>query len=185
MIASSLRGRLLVASPALRDGNFDRTVVLVVEHNDQGALGVVLNRPSATDVADVLPRWAPLATHPDVMFVGGPVSPGAVICLAETAPDQGDRDWTPVLGRLGVPDLGSDPQAPPDGLSRVRLFAGYAGWAAGQLEGELKVGGWYVVDANAEDPLSPEPEELWSHVLRRQDGSLRRLAAFPPDPSSN
>ena len=185
MTESSLRGRLLVASPALKDDNFDRTVVLVVEHNEQGALGVVLNRPSTTDVADVLPGWASLAVDPDVVFVGGPVSPGAVICLAETDPDQLGAEWNPVVGRLGIPDLGPDPHAPPDGLSRVRLFAGYAGWGAGQLEGELDVGGWYVVDARPEDPLSPEPDDLWSDVLRRQPGPLRRLASFPRDPSSN
>ncbi|HMC52456.1 MAG TPA: YqgE/AlgH family protein [Acidimicrobiales bacterium] len=185
MTETLLRGRLLVASPALQDGNFDRTVVLVVEHNDEGALGVVLNRPSTTEVAEVLPRWAPLAADPEVVFVGGPVSPGAVICLAETAPEHLDQSWTPVVGHLGVPELGPDPQAPPDGLARVRLFAGYAGWAAGQLEGELEVGGWYVVDARSEDPLSPAPDELWSQVLRRQAGPLRRLAAFPVDPSSN
>ena len=185
MIASSLRGRLLVASPALTDGNFDRTVVLVVEHTEQGALGVVLNRPSATGVADVLPRWAPLAAEPDVVFVGGPVSPGAVICLAETVPGRSDSDWTPVVGQLGVPELGEDPQAPPEGLSRVRLFAGYSGWAAGQLEGELEAGGWYVIDASPHDPLSDQPDDLWSDVLRRQDGPLRRLASFPRDPSTN
>jgi putative transcriptional regulator len=182
---SSVRGRLLVAAPALKDDNFDRTVVLVVEHNEQGALGVVLNRPSTTDVAEVLPRWATLAADPDVVFVGGPVSPGAVICLAETDPQHRDPDWTPIVGALGIPDLGPDPLAPPDGLSRVRLFAGYAGWGAGQLEGELEVGGWYVVEARPEDPLSAAPGELWSVVLRRQPGPLRRLASFPRDPASN
>ena len=182
-----LKARLLVATPNLGDPNFERTVVLVLEHGEEGALGVVLNRPSELDLAEPLPEWARAAAHPSVIFIGGPVSPSAAVCLARV----GDRlaggadGWEPLLGRVGTMDLDSDPDQVIPRLEEIRVFAGYAGWGPGQLESEIAAGGWFVVDADASDPLSPDPERLWAAVLRRQRGTLALFAAYPPDPSLN
>lgn len=180
-----LKGRLLVATPNLGDPNFERTVVLMLEHGDEGALGVVLNRPSELDLADPLPEWARAAAHPPVVFIGGPVAPSAAVCLARVGAPGAAQGWQPLLGPVGTLDLDSDPDEALPRLQEIRVFAGYAGWAPGQLEGEIAAGGWFVVDADAADPLSPAPEHLWSAVLRRQRGSLALFAAYPPDPSLN
>jgi putative transcriptional regulator len=187
VIAVPLKGRLLIASPALADTNFDHTIVLVVEHSDEGALGLVLNRPSVAAVADALPGWAPVAADPAVVFVGGPVSPDAAIGLALAAEaDRGDLPdgWAPILSGLGTVDLARDPGEVLRGV-QVRVFAGYAGWTGGQLENELRAGGWFVVDADVDDALTTEPELLWRTVLRRQPGALAWLANFPLDPATN
>ena len=186
----ALKGRLLVATPNLGDPNFERTVVLVLEHGE-GALGVVLNRPSGLDLAEPLPEWARAAAHPPVVFIGGPVAPSAAVCLARLGADGGARGWQPVLGPsgplsgmtgpVGTLDLDSDPDQTIPRLDEIRVFAGYAGWGPGQLEAEIAAGGWFVVDADAADPLSPDPEALWSAVLRRQRGSLSLFAAYPPE----
>jgi putative transcriptional regulator len=181
---SRLKGRLLVATPNLEDPNFERTVVLVLEHGDDGALGVVLNRPSDLHLAEPLPEWARAAAHPPVVFIGGPVSPSAAVCLAR-AGAPGAQGWAPLLGPVGTLDLDRDPDEAIPGLDEIRVFAGYAGWGPGQLEGEIAGGGWFVVDADAADPLSPAPEHLWATVLRRQKGTLALFAAYPPDPSLN
>ena len=181
-------GRLLVANPMLPDPNFDRTVVLLLAAGRDGALGLVLNRPSETDVAAPLPEWGPLAAEPAVLFVGGPVQHQAVICLARSAGGGADAEdgpgWSAVLPGVGTVDL--DRQG---GLSRsvagVRLFAGYAGWGAGQLESEIDAGAWWVVEADPGDPFSDRPEELWRAVLRRQGFPLAFVAWFPDDPAAN
>jgi putative transcriptional regulator len=190
-----LKGKLLVATPNLGDPNFERTVVLVLEHGEEGALGVVLNRPSDLDVAEPLPEWARAAAHPPVVFIGGPVAPSAAVCLARLATSGAAQGWEPLLGangplsgptgRVGTVDLDSDPDEAIAGLDEIRVFAGYAGWAPTQLEGEIEAGGWFVVDADAADPLSPAPEDLWAAVLRRQRGTIAFFAAYPPDPSLN
>ena len=189
-----LKGRLLVATPNLGDPNFERTVVLILEHGEDGALGVVLNRPSDLHLAEPLPEWARAAAHPPVVFIGGPVAPSAAVCLARVA-GHGARGWEPVLGPsgplsgaqgpVGTLDLDSDPDETIAGLEEIRVFAGYAGWGPGQLEGEIEAGGWFVVDADGAAPLSPAPEPLWANVLRRQRGTLAFFAAYPPDPALN
>jgi len=146
----SLRGRLLVASPVLVDPNFDGTVVLVLEHGDDGAAGVVLNRPTATDVGDPLPGWHRLALEPAVVFDGGPVSPDGAICLGRSWPDEPSPAWEPVVGAVGTVDLSVDPGEVSAGLQGIRVFAGYAGWGAGQLEDEVEAGAWFVIDARPE-----------------------------------
>lgn len=182
----SLRGRLLVATPGLVDANFFRTVVLVIEHSDEGAAGVVLNRPSETALREgPLEAWGDLAADPAVVFVGGPVAAGAAVCLARPGPGERPQGWQPVMGALGVLDLGCDPGATRSGVDRLRVFSGYAGWGAGQLEDELAEGSWYVVDADPEDALSSQPAGLWRFVLKRQGGKLSLVANFPPDPSMN
>ena len=186
MTGSSLKGRLLVATPGLHDSNFDRTVVLVLEHTPQGAMGVVLNRPSDLVVGAPLPAWQSFAADPGVVFYGGPVQPGAAIGLARrTEGGGGDEGWSPVLGRLGTVDLSVPPGAAGAFVEEVRVFAGYAGWGPAQLDGEIAAGAWVVVDADPADALSPDPEHLWRAVLRRQRGSVAWLANFPPDLSLN
>jgi putative transcriptional regulator len=178
----SLKGRLVVANPVLPDPNFDRTVVLLLAHATEGALGVVLNRPSEMEVDAPLPRWERLAADPAVVFVGGPVAPGAAICLARIAAAQPAEGWTPVTAELGTIDLEQDPDHLAPVVREIRVFAGYAGWGPGQLEQEIGSGAWFVVDAEPGDAMAEDPEELWKRVLRSE---LAIIAAFPPDPSNN
>lgn len=179
---------MLVAAPSLRDPNFDRTVVLVVEHGEEGAMGVVLNRPSEAGVSEILPRWSHLAAKPSRVFVGGPVALNGVICLARSAtgpqPEPG-AGWRRLFHGLGTIDLEGDPDDAGPGVDEIRMFAGHAGWGPGQLEGEVEEGAWIVVDALADDPFAVEPDDLWPRVLRRQGGALARLANFPDDPTAN
>ena len=185
VIGTSIKGRLLVATPALGDGIFDRSVVLIIEHDEaEGAFGVVLNRPSTTDVEGALPEWARLAASPPVVFVGGPVSPEAAICLARVS--QADAEgWVPVVGAIGALDLSQDTDLLASAVDEVRLFAGYSGWTRGQLEDEIEAGAWFVVDALEDDVLNPDPDSLWERVLRRQPGRLAMFAAYPEDPTQN
>lgn len=172
----------------MADPNFDHTIVLMVEHSDEGALGLILNRPSETDVSELLPGWGSLVTEPSVAFLGGPVSPDAAIGLAlssEPVELEGVDGWIPILPGLGTVDLGRDPVDVRPRVRALRVFAGYAGWAGGQLEGELEVGGWFVADSLLDDALTSEPQSLWRNVLRRQRGSLQWLANFPLDPATN
>ena len=170
---ASLKGKLLVALPVLRDPNFDRTVVFLLEHGEEGAVGVVLNRPSRLEVAEPLDEWVDLAAEPPVIFIGGPVGPSDAIALAETA------------AQLETVDLGEGPEALDKPVERIRVFAGYAGWGGGQLEDEIAAGAWVVVDAQAGDVMTSDPDDLWPRVLRRQGGRLAAVAGFPPDPSLN
>jgi putative transcriptional regulator len=187
----NLTGRLLVANPRLADPNFDRSVVLILVHGDDGALGIVINRASEAEVAEALPRWSSLVASPAVMFVGGPVSHDSVICLARVPTPAllearaGTEVWRQVADDLGTLDLDMDPHDLEDAATSLRIFAGYAGWAGGQLEAELGAGGWWVVDAEPADAFSGRPADLWHDVLRRQPGDLALVAAYPPDPEVN
>ncbi|HEV3449578.1 MAG TPA: YqgE/AlgH family protein [Acidimicrobiia bacterium] len=185
-MSESTRGRLLVATPDLEDPNFFRTVVLVLEHTSDGAVGVVLNRPSpGTAVGASLPAWAALATEPPVVFVGGPVQPEAAIGLARRH-DQAEPDgFAPLFDDLGTVDLERDPEQVLPRVDRLRVFAGYAGWGPTQLEAELDAGGWFVLPAEPSDPWSAAPEGMWRAVLRRQRGKERLFADFPLDAKLN
>jgi len=185
-ISGPLQGKLLVAAPRLLDPNFTRTVVLVLAHSDQGAVGLVLNRPTMTLVSAPLPEWEDLASEPAVVFVGGPVSEGS-ICLARVRPQVSvpESGYLPLDGTLGTIDLEADPAFVSPCIEKLRVFAGYGGWAPEQLETEIGQGAWYVLDAVGEDVFSEEPEGLWKKVLRRQGGGLALVSAFPPDPSLN
>lgn len=181
-----LTGRLLVATPLLQDPNFRRTVVLLLDHGDEGAMGIVVNRPMTVDVSAVLPAWQPFATAPGRLFDGGPVGQdsalGVVAVPGDTHEPQGVRR---IVGSLGLVDLDTDPQAVARGVAGLRIFAGYAGWSAGQLENEIDEGAWYVVDAEARDPFSDEPDGLWRAVLRRQRGEIAYVSTYPDDPAMN
>ena len=182
----SLTGRLLVATPALRDPNFERTVVLIVAHEDGGALGVVLNRATEVQVSEVLGAWGGLAGEPAVVFEGGPVAPEAAICLARARPGAGELDgFNRVSGAVGTVDLSGDPDTMREALVGVRVFAGYAGWSPGQLENEIETGSWFVFDALPSDAFAVRPDDLWPMVLRRQGGLMAAVAHFPADPTMN
>ncbi|MEU4093962.1 YqgE/AlgH family protein [Streptomyces sp. NPDC026673] len=188
---SSLTGRLLVATPALADPNFDRAVVLLLDHDEEGTLGVVLNRPTPVGVGDVLEPWAGLAGAPQVVFQGGPVSLDSALGLAVVPgePRDGEDDeplgWRRVYGAIGLVDLEAPPELLAAELGSLRIFAGYAGWGPGQLEDELGEGAWYVVESEPGDVFSPDPEQLWRSVLRRQRSELAMVATYPDDPSLN
>lgn len=184
--SESLKGRLLVATPGLIDPNFFRTVVLIVEHNEEGAAGIVLNRPSDMSLeGGPLDGWDEVAADPPLVFVGGPVSPEAAVCLARANPDGRPAGWEPVTGGLGVLDLGMQLSEVRGQVDRVRVFAGYAGWGPRQLEAEIEEGSWYVFDADPEDALSSQPGGLWRFILKRQGGKLALVANFPADPTMN
>lgn len=182
-----LTGRLLVAAPRLGDPNFERTVVLVLDHGGEGALGLVLNRPTALEVATLLEPWSEQArlVPPDVVFRGGPVSPDAVIGLARTEGAVPSRGRVPVLSGVDTVDLSLAPVDQPDTLRGARLYAGYAGWSADQLQGEVGEGAWFVVDGLDSDVFCAQPGSLWHDVLRRQGGALALLATYPAHPSVN
>jgi putative transcriptional regulator len=178
----SLQGRLLVASPALLDPNFRRTVVLVTVHGDEGAMGIVLNRPAPASVSEAVPHLEHLVADGEAVFVGGPVQPEAVTALAEV--DDPEALALPVFDGVGF--LPAEPDADTgDTTRRARVFAGYAGWGEGQLEAELGESAWIVEPALPDDVFSERPEELWSDVLRRKGGEFRLLATMPEDPSVN
>lgn len=180
-------GRLLVASPDLLDPNFDRTVVFLLAHGEEGALGVVLNRPSEAAVDELLPAWAPVVSPPALVFLGGPVSLDTVIGVAGStqAATSALRPFDALLSGLTTVDLHQDPSELEADIDGARLFAGSAGWGPGQLEAEMAEGAWFVVDAEAEDLLTPEPDELWRRVLRRQRGRLSWFANAAGDPAMN
>src|SRR5215467_283668 len=186
MAMESLTGRLLVATPALKDPNFERTVVMLVAHETGGTLGVVLNRATEISVADVLDGWGSLAGDPSVVFEGGPMQPESAICLARTRTAMGRvAGFNRVSGAVGTLDLSQDPATVQDKILGVRVFAGYAGWEEGQLENEIATGSWFVFDALPGDAFMSRPEDLWPMVLRRQGGLMAAVANFPPDPSMN
>ena len=178
----SLKGQLLVAGPSLLDPNFRRTVVLVGEHTDEGALGVVLNRASEATVEDAVPELSTLIDDAELVHLGGPVQPSAIVVVADFAdPEQAGAL---ILGSVGFLPAEVDPDTIGE-LRHARVFAGYAGWGSGQLDEELDEGSWIVEPALAEDVFTGDPEELWSDVLRRKGGPFEVLALMPPDPSAN
>ena len=178
----SLHGHLLVASPALRDPNFRRTVVLLTEHTEEGAAGLVLNRPSPVAVTAAVPQLEPLVEDGDPVWVGGPVQPEAVLVLGEFLDP--DDAAVPLFDSLGFPSL-EEPEEVVPVTTRRRVFAGYAGWGAGQLEAELAQEDWILESALADDAFTEEPEELWRDVLRRKGGIYELVARMPEDPRVN
>ncbi|MDQ4084833.1 MAG: YqgE/AlgH family protein [Actinomycetota bacterium] len=185
--AEQLTGRLLVATPKLEDPNFARTVVLMLDHDDDGALGVIISRPTSVPVAEVLPGWSALVTGPDVLFSGGPVATDSALAIAVVDGDGDDEPlgWKELYPGAGLVDLDAPPELLADVLTGMRVFAGYAGWGSGQLEGEIAEGAWYVVPAEPDDLLDPDAGNLWRRVLRRQPGELAFVHTCPLDPTQN
>jgi putative transcriptional regulator len=180
----SLRGKLILAAPALKDPNFDRAVVLIAEHSEDGAMGLVLNRPSEAAIADAVPDLSWVAESDERVFVGGPVAPNGVIVLAEWV----DPERAAVLidDDLGfVPGDAEDTGELAAAMRRARVYAGHAGWGPGQLEDELAEDAWIVEAPLREELFSDDPAGLWSAVLRRKGREFALLSTMPPDPSLN
>jgi putative transcriptional regulator len=179
----SLRGKLLIATPPLPDPNFWRTVVLVVDHSEEGALGLVLNRPSNATVGEAVPQLGQLLDNEQTVFVGGPVQPSGVLVLARFE----DPSDSPLLafGDVGLIALGGTEEALDVDVHQARAFVGHSGWGPGQLDAELQRGDWIVEAATAEDAFTERPMQLWSDVLTRKGGRYALLARIPPDPSVN
>lgn len=178
-------GRLLVATPRVRERNFRRAVVLVLEHTDEGALGVVLDRPLDVDARGVLPQWQDHLSTPGRLFQGGPVARDTALALADLPGADAPPGVQPLSERLGVVDLDAPPALVAEGVRALRVFVGYAGWGPGQLDDEIAAGGWFVVDHEPGDAFSADPRGLWRRVLRRQPGDLALLSTAPDDPSMN
>jgi putative transcriptional regulator len=179
-------GMLLVATPALLDPNFADTVVLLLDVDENGALGVVLNRPSGVPVAEVLEGWGEVVAEPEVLFHGGPVSTeGALAVALLRAEDDVPVGFREITGQLGLVDLDTPVELLDGSLQGLRIFAGYAGWGAAQLDGEIAEGSWYVVPSQPFDVFRIDPAELWRDVLRRQPGELAWHSTRPVDPDLN
>ncbi len=176
-----LAGRLLISSPSLVDPNFRRTVVLMTHHDEEGAVGIVLSRPSELRIADAVPDLGGLPSTDDVVYVGGPVQPEAVVVLVEL--EEPDEGITPIVGNVAYmpPDVSPDELQ----LRRARVFAGYSGWGPGQLEAELEEPAWIVANAEPDDVFAADPDELWRTVLGRKGGKFTLIASMPYDPRLN
>jgi putative transcriptional regulator len=180
-MTESLRGQLLIASPALIDPNFRRAVVLVVAHDEDGAVGLVLNRPTEADVAEAVPELAEVVEPGAVVSIGGPVQNESVVVLAEW--DDHDEAGAMVFDDIGLMGAEAESGRVAAATRRVRVFAGYAGWGGGQLETELEEGSWVVEPAVDEDVFGGG--DLWANVLRRKGGAFNLVATMPEDPSLN
>jgi putative transcriptional regulator len=179
-VAESLRGSLLIAAPQLLDPNFRRTVVLIADHNEEGAMGVILNRPSGMTVADAAPDLEPFVDADAPIFAGGPVEATSGLILAEVS-EVGDPVFDDIVLVPGLGELADVVES----AGRVRVFAGYAGWGPGQLDAELEREDWIVDPARPADVFSEEPDALWGEVLVRKGGQYALLARMPDDPSLN
>ncbi len=179
----SLRGQLLIASPALEDPNFHRTVVLVTEHTADGAMGLILNRPAQTPVEEIAPELGLLVDATDLVYVGGPVGEEAVIVLAEF--EDPSEAAAPVMGGLGFVPADADEADLATRLRRARVYAGYAGWGPGQLDGEIDEEAWILEPAAVDDAFAEDVTSLWSTVLKRKGDEYALLSTMPPDPSVN
>jgi putative transcriptional regulator len=182
------RGRLLVAAPAMADPNFARTVVLLLDHDEDGALGVVLNRPTDIPVAAVLPAWGGQASPPDVVFHGGPVGTNSALGVMQVTGADLPVGFRTMFGgapTTGLIDLDTPVELLAGAFDGLRIFAGYAGWGAGQLESEIDEGGWIVTDSEPEDLTRVGSDSLWAEVLERQGGHVALLASYPADPTLN
>ena len=183
MNVDSLKGQLLLASPALFDPSFRRTVVLVTEHTEEGAAGLVLNRPSETAVADAVPDLLPLVSEEERVYVGGPVQESAVLVLAEF--EDPEEAALLVVDDVGFLPGDGDFDLLAGATRRVRVFAGYAGWGPGQLEAELEESSWIVGSSPAPELFPELEDDLWARVLRDKGGVYRVVALMPEDPSVN
>ncbi len=179
-------GLLLIASPIISDGVFDHSVCVILDADESGTLGVVLNRIGELSLQTALPGWEPLASFPARLYDGGPVSPEGAVCLASPArAGEEPPGWRPLFGEVGLLHLGTPLEIATGAYRDVRIFAGYSGWAPGQLEDELEKGMWHPVAARYGDVFDSEPTTLWRRVLRREGGELGLLSAWTATPELN
>ena len=184
--ADRTTGRLLVSTPQLDDGLFHRSVILMLQHDDNGAQGVVLNKPLGAEVDSVLPGWGEHISSPQTLFRGGPVQLDSALGLVMVPSDD---DLPPgsqrLFGSVAIIDLDTPPLLVMPEVGGLRIFAGYAGWSSGQLEAEIARGSWMVLDSLPGDLLTADPERLWEQVLLRQGDELAFVAYYPSDPELN
>ncbi len=178
----SLRGHLLIAGASLWDPNFRRTVVLIGHHDEDGAVGVVLNRASEVTVHEAVPPLAELVPLEEPLFIGGPVRPEAAVVIADFV--EPGRAEILALGSIGFLPEETGPEEI-GGIRRARVYSGYAGWGTGQLEAELEQDSWIVEPALPEDVFALDPDRLWQDVLRRKGREFDLLRLMPMDPSLN
>lgn len=178
-------GDLLVSHVQVSDGAFDRSVVLVLDSDGSGTLGVVLNRVSEVELESVLPAWTQQVSEPRVLFDGGPVSPNGAICLASLAGEEEPPGWRRVFSDVGLLHLDTPVELVAGAYADLRIFAGYAGWEPQQLEVELARGWWFVAPAHHADVFGPEPAGLWRRVLRRQNPEVAVYSTWTEDPDAN
>jgi putative transcriptional regulator len=169
-------GSLLVATPRLLDPNFYRTVVLLIQHDEEGTMGLVLNRVSDEPAAEHLPEWEDHLAPPGLVHHGGPVEPEIAIGIGLTS--SGMPTGVPGLSLIDLT------RGPTEEVPNIKVYSGYSGWGADQLEEELDTGSWFVVPAAPDDPFA-DPGSQWRKVLRRQSGLLAVVSTFPEDPSLN
>lgn len=172
----------------MADPNFARTVVLLLDHDEDGALGVVLNRPTDIPVAAVLPAWGGQASPPDVVFHGGPVGTNSALGVMQVTGTDLPVGFRTMFGgapATGLIDLDTPVELLSGAFDGLRIFAGYAGWGAGQLEAEIDDGGWIVTDSEPHDLTRLGSDSLWAEVLERQGGHVALLASYPADPTLN
>ena len=185
MAHESTAGKILIATPAIGDGNFEQSVIYMLHHDPDGALGVIINRPTELQVGDLLPRWGDLASAPGAIFGGGPVEPDGFIGVGRASGPQPDDVLVVDGTNVVTVDLDDDPVLAAAHIDRLRLFRGYAGWGAHQLDTELSAGAWFTVASEPDDLWSENPAGLYEQVLRRQSGDIRWFANAPLDPTVN
>lgn len=184
-MSTSLTGQLIVATPRITEPMFRRSVALVLHHDEAGAHGVVLNKPIGVDVERVLTGWSAHLSEPRELFQGGPVGLDTALGVAWLAGPRTPPCVRRIFGPVGVVDLDADPGDIAPHVGGLRIYAGYSGWGAAQLEGELAEGSWYVVERQTTDVFTNQPATLWRRVLRRQRGRLAFVAYLPEDPERN
>lgn len=186
MTVASVRGKLLVATPQLADPNFERAVLLIIDHtSSEGALGVVLNRPTKVQSRGAAFGWNDVISPPRVVFIGGPISYSALIGVASVRDDKETSSWKRITQHIGIVDLSLTPESV-SGLVNLRIFAGYAAWEPGQLEAEMAQESWFVLGLDPDDPFASAPSDLWWQVFERQDdAAMRRLRFYPRSLSDN
>jgi putative transcriptional regulator len=178
----SLRGQLLISSGGLYDPNFRHTVVLIGEHNTEGALGVVLNRPLDATVEEAVPPLRDLVPAGEPLYEGGPVQPSSAVLLAELSqPELADILAFGAVGFL-VGEVSAEIQS---SVLRARVYAGYSGWGPGQLDAEMAADSWIIEPPRLDDVFTDAPDLLWRRVLERKGPEFKKLSRMPFDPSMN
>ena len=178
-------GSLLVATPLIDDPNFEKTVVYLIDHGEDGSAGIVINRLADTPLSSGLAGWTMLTSPPVELFTGGPVGLGGLLGLGLASGGMSEDLFSPIDWPLGAVDLEAEPSLLEGCLSALRIFSGYTGWGPGQLDGELGMGAWWVFESEPLDVFCAKPNELWHAVLQRQGGPYRLYGFAPDDPTLN